>query len=285
MVRRMQAISPTNYQPFHSSLYASCKTMANATGRFVWHDLMTSDTAGAIKFYGAVAGWGTQAFEGSTMPYTMFTTGGIPIGGVSALSDDMKKNNVPPHWLPAVSVANVDETLAKATKLGAKVVAPAMDIPDTGRYAVFQDPQGATISIFAPNPRSQSPGEPPKKGNFSWHELTTSDHKAAFDFYSQIFGWEKTSEFDMGPMGIYQMYGQGGVPYGGMMNRTPEMPPPNWLCYIMVDDAKEAAEKIKRGGGKVLTGPMQVPGESGDWIAIALDPQGAATAVHSAGKQ
>ncbi len=131
-----------------------------------------------------------------------------------------------------------------------------------------------------------SPGEPPKKGNFSWHELTTSDSVAAFDFYSKIFGWEKTSEFDMGaPMGIYQMYGQGGEPYGGMMTRTPEMPPPNWLCYIMVDDAKAAAERIKSGGGKVLVGPMQVPGESGDWVAIATDPQGAATAVHSAGNQ
>ncbi len=260
--------------------------MANASGRFVWHDLMTTDTEGAKKFYGEVAGWGTQPFEGSPTPYTMFTTGGVPIGGVSALTDDMKKNHVPPHWLPAVSVDNVDETLAKATKLGAKTIAPAMDIPDTGRYAVIQDPQGATISIFTPNPRTSSPGEAPKKGNFSWHELTTSDSVAAFDFYSKIFGWEKAGEFDMGaPMGIYQMYGQGGAPYGGMMTRTPEMPPPNWLCYIMVDDAKAAAERIKSGGGKVIVGPMQVPGESGDWVAIAIDPQGAATAVHSAGNQ
>ena len=259
--------------------------MANASGRFVWHDLMTTDTEGAKKFYGAVAGWGTQAWEGPT-PYTLFTVGGIPIGGVSPLSDDMKKNHVPPHWLPAVCVDNVDDTLAKATKLGAKTVAPPMDIPDTGRYAVLQDPQGATISIFTPNPRMSSPGEAPKKGNFSWHELTTSDSVAAFDFYSKIFGWEKAGEFDMGaPMGIYQMYGQGGAPYGGMMTRTPEMPPPNWLCYIMVDDAKAAAEKIKSGGGNVIVGPMQVPGESGDWIAIAIDPQGAATAVHSAGNQ
>ena len=53
----------------------------------------------------------------------------------------------------------------------------------------------------------------------------------------------------------------------------------------MVDDAKAAAERIKRGGGKVMMGPMQVPGESGDWIAIGTDPQGAMTAVQSAGNQ
>ncbi len=79
---------------------------------------------------------------------------------------------------------------------------------------------------------------------------------------------------------MYQMYGQHGQMYGGMMTRTPEMPPPNWLCYIKVDDAKESAKTIARLGGKVMMGPMEVPG--GDWVAIATDPQGVMTAVHSA---
>jgi hypothetical protein len=32
-------------------------------------------------------------------------------------------------------------------------------------------------------------------------------------------------------------------------------------------------------GGKIVNGPMQVPG--GDWIAQGIDPQGAMFAVHS----
>jgi predicted enzyme related to lactoylglutathione lyase len=32
--------------------------MPNQTGRFVWHDLMTTDTEGAKKFYSKVAGLG-----------------------------------------------------------------------------------------------------------------------------------------------------------------------------------------------------------------------------------
>jgi predicted enzyme related to lactoylglutathione lyase len=256
--------------------------MPNPSGRFVWHDLMTTDTDGAKKFYGEVAGWSTQAWEGPT-PYTLWTNSGVPIGGMMALNDEMRKNNVPPHWLPSVGVDDVDKTVAKATQLGAKTVAPAMDIPGAGRYAIFQDPQGATIAVFAPSGDMSSPGEPPKMGSFSWHELTTSDHVAAFDFYSKLFGWEKTSEFDMGPMGMYLMYGQGGEMYGGMMTRTPEMPPPNWLCYIHVPDAKESVKTITSGGGTVMVGPMEVPG--GDWIAIATDPQGAMTAVHSSKNQ
>jgi predicted enzyme related to lactoylglutathione lyase len=254
--------------------------MANPAGSFVWHDLMTSDPDGAMKFYGEVAGWGTQPFEGSPMPYTMWTNNGTPLGGVSGITDEMKKNGVPPSWLASVGVANVDETVKKAEALGGKTVVPAADIPGAGRYAVISDPQGVPIAIFAGTGEMQgTEASPPKNGEFSWHELSTSDSKAAFDFYSKLFGWEKTSEFDMGPMGVYQMYGQRGTPYGGMMTRTPEMPPPNWLCYIHVPDAKASAETIKNAGGKVMMGPMDVPG--GDWITIATDPQGAPFAVHS----
>lgn len=38
----------------------------------------------------------------------------------------------------------------------------------------------------------------PRPGDFSWHELSTSDPAAAFDFYSQLFGWTKAGETDMG---------------------------------------------------------------------------------------
>ena len=179
--------------------------MANAAGQFVWHDLMTTDTDGAAKFYGKVAGWGTQAWEGPT-PYTMWTNGGVPIGGMVPLPDDMRKNGVPPNWIASVGVDNVDTTAAKAAELGGNIIAPPGDIPGAGRYAIIADPQGATIAIFQPSGEMASPTPAPDKGSFSWHELTTTDHVAAFDFYSKLFGWEKTSDYDMGPMGIYQMY-------------------------------------------------------------------------------
>ncbi len=253
--------------------------MPNASGRFVWYDLMTTDTDGAKKFYEKVAGWGTQPWEGPN-PYTLWTNNGAPIGGVMELNDEMRNNGVPPHWVPSVGVDNVDATVQKANSLGAKTIAPPMDIPGAGRYAILQDPQGVVIAIFAgQGDMAGAPEGPPKKGEFSWHELTTSDHNAAFDFYSNLFGWQKQDEFDMGPMGKYLMYGQGGQMYGGMMTRTPDMPPPNWLCYISVDDAKGSAKTIADAGGTVIREPMEVPG--GDWIAIATDPQGAAFAVHS----
>ena len=58
---------------------------------------------------------------------------------------------------------------------------------------------------------------------------------AGIKFYEQIFGWKKQSEFDMGEMGIYYMFGRDRFTYGGMMKKPAEVPAPYWLHYIGAD--------------------------------------------------
>jgi len=43
-------------------------------GRFVWYELLTTDTEAAIAFYSHVIGWKTEQFGGSMgpEPYTMW---------------------------------------------------------------------------------------------------------------------------------------------------------------------------------------------------------------------
>ena len=53
----------------------------------------------------------------------------------------------PTQWLPYVVVDNVDTSLARAVELGAKVVLPAIPVPQVGRIAVIIDPQGAAIGL------------------------------------------------------------------------------------------------------------------------------------------
>ena len=189
--------------------------------------------------------------------------------------------SVPPHWIGYVAVPSVDDTAKQAESLGGKVLTAPMDIPDVGRFAVISDPQGAAIAIFTPKEGApQQPDTMGSAGEISWHELTTTDHKSAYDFYQTLFGWDKTGDFDMGDMGTYQLYGRGDQPLGGMWTKPADMPmPPNWLYYIRVPNVDEAAERVKALGGQVLNGPMDVPG--GDRIAQCLDPQGAAFAVHA----
>jgi uncharacterized protein len=143
---------------------------------------------------------------------------------------------------------------------------------------VIADPQGATIALFKPQgPERPLPAETPN-GHVSWNELVAADWESAFRFYSQLFGWEKTEAMP-GPTGIYQMYGKGGRSFGGMMTKPKDYPaPPHWLYYVKVADLDGAIARVKRGDGKVLNGPMDVPG--GDRVAQCVDPQGAAFALH-----
>lgn len=259
--------------------------MSNAKGQFVWYDLMTTDPKSAAEFYKQVVGWDTMDWnnpEGGK-PYTMWTNQGAPLGGVMELPPEARQAGAPPHWLVYVSTPDIEATFDKAKKLGASVHVPPTEIPTVGKFAVMQDPQGAVFCLFSPGPDAQAmpPKGQPKPGDFSWHELATTDQAGAFKFYSDLFGWVKTSEFDMGPMGTYLMYGvTEDAPLGGIFNKPDEMPVSAWLPYAMVDDATACAERVKQAGGQVINGPMEVPG--GDWIAQGLDPQGAMFAVHSA---
>ncbi len=257
--------------------------MSDATprGRFVWFDLRTTDPASAIDFYTKVVGWGTTVWEGPP-PYTMWTNGGDALGGIMGLPPEAE---APPHWLGYISSPDVDATFAEAQELGAATIVAPTDIPSVGRFAVLADPQGAVFAIFTPLAEA-APGHegPAAVGEFSWHELLTTDHAAAFGFYQRLFGWDKGQAMDMGPAGIYQIYARNGLDLGGMFNKPKDDPGrAAWMHYIMVDDVQRAAEATKEHGGQVINGPMEVPG--GDWIFQATDREGAMFAVHAKGKR
>jgi predicted enzyme related to lactoylglutathione lyase len=250
--------------------------MSDTQGNWVWCELDTRDVNGAIAFYKDVIGWGTQVFGEN---YAILTAGETGVGGVMQLPDEHKKMGLGPHWLGYVAADDVDALTKKAESLGAKTFVAPSDIPTVGRFSVIADPQGAVIALFKPLPREQPP--PPAElpnGHFSWHELIAAEHESALRFYSQLFGWQKTDAVQT-PMGTYQMYGKGGRTFGGMMTRPKDYPaPPHWLYYVKVADLDAALTRVKKGGGKVMNGPMEVPG--GDRVAQCLDPQGAAFALH-----
>ena len=251
--------------------------MSNAEllGRFVWHELLTTDTAGAAAFYPKVLPWRTAP---SSMPgYTIWMAGQTQIGGLMALPAE--GGATPPHWLVYVGTPNVDATCSQAQGLGARVVKAPADIPNVGRFAVLSDPQGATFALFTPG-AGPPPGAPPAQGGFSWHELATTDVAAALRFYGQLFGWTKGPGHDMGAMGVYQIFQHGGDQVGGIVNVQAPSTPPSWLSYVNVAEASRAVAAAKAGGGRLLHGPMEVPG--GSWIAMMMDPQGGAFAVQEA---
>jgi len=252
-----------------------------AHGRFVWYDLMTTDQVAAKSFYNLIVGWGTQPLEGGDMPYTMWTCGETPIGGVMDLPPDVAAAGAPPHWIAYVAVTDVAATCARAEELGGTILHPATDIDGAGSFAVIQDPQGAPFSVYNSKQLSTDEPTPAGPGEFSWHELATTDFEAGAEFYFELFGWESKEDMDMGDGWMYRIYGRpDSFSLGGMFTKPEEMPgPPCWLYYITVDSVEETVAKVTEHGGQVLNGPMEVPG--GDTIAQCLDPQGAAFALHS----
>ena len=245
-------------------------------GRFIWHELITTDKTSAAGFYSNVARLKTQAAP-SDSTYTMFVASGQPIGGLL----DVAVMGGPPNWLSFITTTHVDDTARQAESLGAKILRGPMDLPNGSRAGILQDPQGAVFAIWSSKNPYQLPATVPL-GGMSWHELATTDSAAAFSFYQQLFGWHETSSMDMGPQGVYRMFGPAGAndPFGGMYTKAPGSPGgPNWLPYIKVADARPATATAKKNGAQILNGPMQVPG--GGWISMGIDPQGAMFAVHS----
>ncbi len=245
---------------------------ADIRGRFIWHELLTTDTAAAAAFYPRVVPWRTQP---SSMPgYTIWMAGQSQVGGLVALPPDAA--GTPPHWLIYVGTPNVDATAEHAQRLGARVVKAATDIPNVGRFAVLADPQGATFALYTPGPTGGA-APAPGPGVFSWHELATTDVAGALRFYGELFGWTRGQGHDMGAMGVYQIFERFGSMVGGMCNVQGPATPPSWLSYVQVVDSSRAVAAAKSAGGRLLHGPVEVPG--GSWIALFMDPQGGAFAV------
>lgn len=251
-------------------------------GQFVWYELMTPYPEDAKRFYGTVLGWATERFAGNpAMPYDMWVGPRGPLGGMMKLEPPAFPVGTPPSWMAYVAVESVDDSAQQVTRLGGRVLHGPEDIPEVGRFAVIQDPQGAVICLYRSTMGEWQPHRESLPGEFSWHELATTDPDAAWDFYSALFGWTQSGSFDMGDAGSYRLFGVEGRQLGGVYRSAPGQPPANWLLYVRIPEVRAAIERVQGAGGKMLYGPIEVPG--GDQVAVCLDPQGAAFALHQVG--
>ena len=108
-------------------------------------ELNTDNPAKAKKFYKALFAWKLTDMPGE-MPYTLINMGSRMMGG--GIQKKMMPK-APTAWLPYVAVADVNKTLAKAKKLGAKIVLPFTEIGDMGTIGIFLDPTGASLGVWA----------------------------------------------------------------------------------------------------------------------------------------
>lgn len=247
-------------------------------GRFIWTELLCNDAGAAAAFYSRILPWQSRPFSPGS-PYLLFAgKNGAPVAGNMSLPPEARALGTVPHWRAYIGAGDVDAIVAQASRLGARVLEPARDLPAVGRAALLADPEGARFGVY--RPLSDSGATPPAEAPFAWYELAARSRETALAFYQQLFGWELRAPMDMGGGFYYQTFGLGGQDFGGSYTISADRPmPPAWCPYASCSSADEVAGKVVAAGGQLCHGPLDVPG--GGRIVQFFDPQHAMFAVHS----
>ena len=246
-------------------------------GEFCWLELATSDQTAGKKFYADLFGWNINDMPmGPAEVYTIFRVDGRDVAAACTLQKDEAAVGVPPHWTIYIAVDNADQSAAKASSLGGKVLAPAFDVFDAGRMAVIQDPTGAVFCLWQAK-RNTGLGITGDPNAFCWADLNTPDAARAKQFYSSLFGWQiVTGDHDTSGY-LHIKNGEnfiGGIPPA--QHRDPKAPP-HWMSYFYSSDVDASVSKAQSLGAKVYAPPMTIEGAGR--MAVLADPQGAVFAL------
>ncbi|MFM1872580.1 MAG: hypothetical protein RL398_2002 [Planctomycetota bacterium] len=241
-------------------------------GRFVWHDLMTTDAAKSRAFYTGLFGWNLQDVPMGPFTYHMIHCGPGPIGGI------VEEKNIPmSHWMPYLAVDDVDASANKVGELGGTVCVPPTDIPGTGRFAVVGDSTGAYFSLYKGNAESHGADpDAPVPGRVCWQETYSTDDEKAQAFYTGLVGWQG-QPMDMGPAGIYRVQMVGDKQAGGMMKHPMPGMPSCWVVYFLVADLAASTGKAKELGGTAMMEMVPIPNLG--HFSMLTDPTGALFAL------
>jgi len=119
----------------------------NVPGGLCWNELATRDVKQASEFYTQLFDWRAEDIASAMGPYTIFNNGDRPASGMVGMAEEWP-DSIPSHWMVYFAVDDCDQSAQKVVQLGGQQLVEPTDIPDVGRFAVVQDPQGAVFSII-----------------------------------------------------------------------------------------------------------------------------------------
>jgi uncharacterized protein len=258
-----------------------------------WVDTSQPDPAVATEFYAGLFGWEVEDVMPPDAPGSYFMAR-IRGGDVAAIG--AQPEGAPPMatWNTYVWVDSADDTAAKVREAGGTVIAEPFDVMDSGRMAVFADPEGAVFSVWQAK-QHKGATVVNEHGALNFNGLATRDVEGAKAFYGAVFGW-RTLTLDGGAEmwtlpgygdhleernpGLRNMIAELGAESGfedvvASINPIPDDEadvPPHWSVTFGIDDADAAAAKATELGGKVIAAPFDAP-----WVRLTVlaDPAGA----------
>jgi hypothetical protein len=234
--------------------------------RFDWHELQTRDCARALRFYEAFCGW-TAADVSAGSPRERHTCS-LDGRALGAITISQAPPHVPAFWLPFLAVSDLDDSVARARMLGARLLREPTPMPGAGTSAVAVDPRGAVFGLRAVAGAASTASAP---GAFCWDELLTDDAESSAAFYAALTGCS-IETVDLGPMGIYRMLVSAGRRVAGVM-KHPENVHPHWLPYLGVRGVDAETSRAVELGASLYFAPRDVPGAGR--ISGIDDPTGA----------
>jgi predicted enzyme related to lactoylglutathione lyase len=124
--------------------------LVNEPGAWSMGALQTGDPEEAVRFYGAVFGWETQAFGPATMFRLPGYVGGekhqpVPRDVVAVMVPEAP--GAPPAWGVDFWIDDVERAVDDVRRLGGSVLAGPYDAPPSFSQAVVADPGGAVLSL------------------------------------------------------------------------------------------------------------------------------------------
>ncbi|WP_428375582.1 VOC family protein [Lichenicoccus sp.] len=242
-------------------------------GKVILDQLVTPDLATAERFYGGLFGWTFRALPDAKVPYATAWLRDRAVAGLYQRSVQSGEHGQS-AWLTFFSATDVDAVKALAIQHGAHVLFGPRTIPDRGREAVLQDPQGAVFAVLA-----SASGDPPDQaagvGDWIWRSLITPDPDNDAAFYQTLLGDDVYDVTAAAADPRHLILAAGGYARASV-NALPSSRPgahPRWLNYIRVDDVAATSAKAASLGGRILVQPRL--DHSGTRIAVIADPLGA----------
>jgi hypothetical protein len=151
-VGRMQMVKDPQGAAFYIYEPASESQLPEAApevGEASWHELITTDAEGAMKFYGELFGWKpTESMDMGPMgKYHMFGRHLGSIGGMMNKPPELAQ--VPPNWAIYFRVPDINQATEKIKANGGQVTNGPMEVPGGDWIVNAMDPQGAHFSLHA----------------------------------------------------------------------------------------------------------------------------------------
>jgi hypothetical protein len=109
-------------------------------------ELSAKDRKALSKFYQDVFGWEVEHMD--QMNYTTFKAGDGVAGGFNPVTDQNPAGTV----IVYIATDDVTASLNQVQKAGGTILVPEMEIPNTGKFGLFRDPQGNMMGLFKAYP-------------------------------------------------------------------------------------------------------------------------------------